>query len=49
VRVLSELLAEGRITAVEWSVAFLLHEARRRGIETPDLRPQHPSRHLVDV
>jgi len=49
VRVLSELLAEDRITAVEWSGAFLLHEARRRGIETPDLRPQHPSRHLVDV
>jgi radical SAM protein with 4Fe4S-binding SPASM domain len=49
VRVLSELLAEDRVTAVEWSVTFLLHEAHRRGIETPDLRPQHPSRHLVDV
>lgn len=49
VRILSELLAEDRVTAVEWSVAFLLHEARRRGIETPDLRPQHPSRHLMDV
>ncbi len=49
VRVLSELLAEDRVTAVEWSVAFLLHEARRRGIETPDLRPVQPSRHLLDV
>ncbi|MBN2393743.1 MAG: radical SAM protein [Anaerolineae bacterium] len=49
VRVLSELLAEDRITAVEWSVAFLLHEAHRRGIETPDLRPLHPSRHLIDT
>jgi radical SAM protein with 4Fe4S-binding SPASM domain len=49
VRVLSELLSEDRITAVEWSVAFLLHEARRRGIEAPDLQPQHPSRHLIDT
>jgi radical SAM protein with 4Fe4S-binding SPASM domain len=50
VRVLSELLAEDRVTAVEWSVAFLLQEARIRGIETPsDLLPRGTSRHLVDV
>ena len=50
VRVLSELLAEGRVTAVEWSLAFLLQEARRRGIETPGhLMPRQVSRHLVDT
>ena len=50
VRVVSELLAEDQVTAVEWPAAFLLQEARRRGIETPsDLRPRHPSRHLLDV
>jgi radical SAM protein with 4Fe4S-binding SPASM domain len=50
VRVISELLAEDRVTAVEWPVAFLLAEARRRGIETPeDLVPKETSRHLVDV
>jgi hypothetical protein len=35
VRVVSELLAEDRATVVEWQVAFLLDEARTRGIETP--------------
>jgi radical SAM protein with 4Fe4S-binding SPASM domain len=50
VRVLSELLAEDRPTVVEWRVAFLLEEARTRGIETPpDLVPTHPSRHLMEV
>lgn len=49
-RVISELLAEDRVTAVEWPVPFLLEEARNRGIETPnDLRPRWASRHLVDV
>ncbi len=48
VRVLSELLAEDRVTAVEWSLAFLMQEARRRGIPTPDLQPQTPSRHLLE-
>jgi len=49
VRVMSELLAEDRVTAVEWSVAFLLHEARMRGIETPeDLSPRQRSRHLTE-
>jgi radical SAM protein with 4Fe4S-binding SPASM domain len=50
VRVISELLAEERVTAMEWPVAFLLAEARERGIETPaDLVPKEMSRHLVDV
>jgi len=50
VRVISELLAEDRVTAVEWPVAFLLQEARIRGIETPDdLLPRGTSRHLIDV
>jgi radical SAM protein with 4Fe4S-binding SPASM domain len=50
VRALSELLAEDRVTAVEWPVAFLLQEARVRGIETPsDLLPRGTSRHLIDV
>jgi len=47
---MSELLAEDRVTAVDWPVAFLLHEAKARGIETPDgLAPRKTSRHLVDV
>jgi radical SAM protein with 4Fe4S-binding SPASM domain len=50
VRVISELLAEDRVTAVEWPVGFLLQEARKRGIEAPqNLRPRLASRHLVDV
>jgi len=50
VRVLSELLAEDRVSAVEWSLAFLLQEARRRGIGTPGgLEPKITSRHLVEV
>jgi radical SAM protein with 4Fe4S-binding SPASM domain len=50
VRVMSELLAEDRATVVEWRVAFLLDEARTRGIETPpDLVPRYPSRHLMEV
>lgn len=50
VRVLSELLAEDRVGAVEWPVAFLLQEAHRRGIEAPtDLLPCTPSRHLIEI
>jgi len=50
VQVLSELLAEDRVTAVEWPLSYLLQEARNRGIETPsDLCPRTPSRHLIDV
>ncbi len=49
VRVISELLAEDRVTAVEWPVAFLLQEAHCRGLETPhDLIPRQMSRHLID-
>lgn len=50
VRVMSELLAEDHVTAVEWPVAFLLQEARARGIETPsDLLPRQMSRHLIET
>jgi len=50
VRVLSELLAEDRVAAVEWPVPHLLEEARRRGIEAPlRLEPVVVSRHLVDT
>ena len=50
VRVVSELLAEDRGFALEWPVAFLLAEARARGIETPDdVRPRTMSRHMTDV
>ncbi len=37
VRVLSELLAEDRVDAVEWPVAHLLAEARARGLPAPPL------------
>jgi hypothetical protein len=36
VRVLCELLAEDRVTALEWPSVHLLAEARRRGIPAPD-------------
>jgi radical SAM protein with 4Fe4S-binding SPASM domain len=50
VRVLSELLAEDRVGAVEWPAPHLLEEARRRGIEAPaSLEPVIVSRHLVDT
>jgi radical SAM protein with 4Fe4S-binding SPASM domain len=50
VRVICEMLAEDRVSAVEWPVPFLLAEARARGIETPeDLVPKTVSRHLIDV
>jgi len=50
VQVLAELLAEDRVTALEWPAAHLLAEARARGIDGPDtLVPRAPSRHLVDV
>jgi radical SAM protein with 4Fe4S-binding SPASM domain len=49
VRVLSELLAEDRVSAVEWPLAHLLAEAHRRGIEAPTiLEPVTPSRHLLE-
>lgn len=48
VRLLSELLAEERVSAVDWPLHFLLAEARQRGIEgTPEhLEPIRHSRHL---
>ncbi len=50
VRVMSELLAEDRVGAVEWPTAFLLHEARARGIDTPhNLVPRAVSRHLIEA
>ena len=49
IRVVSELLAEDRVAAVEWPVTYLLEEARARGLEPPDLTPQRMSRHLSDT
>jgi radical SAM protein with 4Fe4S-binding SPASM domain len=50
VRVLSELLAEDCVTALEWPAVHLLEEARARGIEAPPpLQPLLPSRHLLDT
>jgi len=50
VRLMSELFADDRVGAVEWPIAFLLDEARARGIETPhDLIPRAKSRHLIDI
>jgi radical SAM protein with 4Fe4S-binding SPASM domain len=50
VRLMSELFAEDRVGAVEWPIAFLLQEARARGIETPhNLIPRATSRHLIDI
>ena len=50
VQVLAEMLAEDRVTALEWPAPHLLAEAHVRGIEGPAaLEPIIPSRHLVDV
>jgi radical SAM protein with 4Fe4S-binding SPASM domain len=50
VRVISELLAEERVTAVDWPVHHLLAEARRRGIDAPGrLEPVRASRHLTET
>lgn len=49
-RVISELLAEDNVAALEWPVGFLLHEARIRNIEAPrELVPEKASRHLIEV
>lgn len=49
-RVLSELLAEDQITAVDWPVHHLLAEAHRRGIAAPpSIVPARRSRHLIDT
>jgi radical SAM protein with 4Fe4S-binding SPASM domain len=48
-RVLTELLAEDRVSALEWPAPHLLSEALARGIEAPEaLAPVLPSRHLVE-
>lgn len=50
VQVLAELLAEDRVTALEWPAIHLLAEAHARGLTAPlSLRPVIPSRHLIDV
>ncbi len=50
VQVLSELLAENRVTAIEWPATHLHAEAVRRGIDAPvALVPAGVSRHLVDT
>ncbi len=50
VRVLSELLAEDRVSALEWPAPHLLSEARERGIPAPEvLVPVIKSRHLLDT
>ena len=50
VRVLCELLAEDRSSALEWPAAHLLAEAKARGIDGPEtLAPAIPSRHLIDT
>ncbi len=50
VRVISELLAEDRVSALEWPVEHLLAEAHARGIDAPDeIRRVRRSRHLLEV
>jgi len=50
VRVISELLAEDQVTAVDWPIHHLLDEAHRRGIEAPpQITPRGTSRHLTDT
>lgn len=50
VQVISELLAEDRVTAVDWPVPHLLVEARARGIPCPDrIEEERLSRHLTDT
>lgn len=50
VRVMSELLAEDRVTAVDWPVPHLLAEAHARGIAAPpQIVPVRTSRHLLET
>lgn len=50
IQVISELLAEENVAAVEWPVALLAQEALERGIDVPsDLYPRQQSRHLIEV
>ncbi len=47
VRVMAELLAEDRVSALHWPATQLLAEARERGISAPDSLPlARPSLHL---
>ncbi len=49
VRILSELLAENRISCLEWSLPQLAGEARARGLDAPDFaRTVQISRHARD-
>jgi len=48
--VISELLAEDRVTVADWPVHHLLAEAHHRGIDAPQsIRPVRRSRHLLDT
>ena len=50
VRVISELLAEDCTRVVSWSVRHLHAEAKRRGIDVPDVLPEIGiSRHCIDA
>ena len=50
VRVVSELLAEDRVTVVDWPIPHLHFEAAHRGIEVPEAPgPTKKSRHLLDT
>jgi radical SAM protein with 4Fe4S-binding SPASM domain len=49
IRVLCELLAEDRVTAVEWPVAHLLTEARQRGIDAPEWTTVSELRPLIST
>ncbi|MDD5307851.1 MAG: radical SAM protein [Deltaproteobacteria bacterium] len=45
VRILSELLADDRVSALEWPTMYLINEARARGLEAPSCAlPAFPSR-----
>jgi radical SAM protein with 4Fe4S-binding SPASM domain len=50
VRVVSELLADDWVSALDWPIHHLLAEAHRRGIEAPvEVIPRGISRHCVDL
>lgn len=49
VRVLCELLAEDWVSALDWPIHHLAAEARRRGIDTPEVEPKGVSRHLRET
>ncbi|MBU1219031.1 radical SAM protein [Myxococcota bacterium] len=50
VRVISELLADDWVSALEWPLHHLLSEAKNMGISCPDkIEPVIKSRHLIDT